>query len=615
MTDRYIKRGLMCILLLNLSLLYAGTGQSVFKNFITARGDQLFDGERPYRFISYNIPNLLAVEDNMRFEETSAWRLPDSYEIRDALETIRLVGGKAARTYVITVKRDSDKPGTIKYVEGPGRFNERAFMTLDTVLAIANQTGVRLIIPFVDNWKWMGGRPQYAAFRGKDQDAFWTDEQIRADFKKTIEYVLNRENTVTATAYKDDKAVLAWELGNELRAVPPEWVAEMAAYVKSIDKNHLVNDGIQSATIPDWLLHMPEVDILSTHHYEGHPDGMLEHIRTSADKARGKKPYYIGEFGFISTSGIRAVLDLVQADRAVSAAMIWSLRFHNRDGGFYWHSEPMGSGLYKAYHWPGFASGHAYDEKNLMALLRGRAFSIDDQTEPPLEIPRPPVLLPIQNVAHISWQGSAGARSYSIERSLNPAGPWQVVADNISDAAVAYAPLYNDSMAKPGQSYYYRVRAVNGAGQSAPSNIIGPVQVQHHTLVDELSNLGVLYHFKNFVQLESGSARRFKEDFHRLKGKKGTELIYRVNGSIQGITIHSFSSDNKPDLELLLSVDGADYKAIQADVRNYFGGELDYGYAYPITLSAAVTQKGFTFLKIRFSDEGRLGRIEVQYGD
>jgi endo-1,4-beta-mannosidase len=55
----------------------------------------------------------------------------------------------------------------------PGEFDEEAFRTLDLVLAKANASGVRLIIPFVDNWRWMGGISEYAAFRGKKREAFW----------------------------------------------------------------------------------------------------------------------------------------------------------------------------------------------------------------------------------------------------------------------------------------------------------------------------------------------------------------------------------------------------------------------------------------------------------
>ena len=38
------------------------------------------------------------------------------------------------------------------------------------MMALANQYHVRIIFPLVNNWPWMGGRPDYAAFRGKTPD-------------------------------------------------------------------------------------------------------------------------------------------------------------------------------------------------------------------------------------------------------------------------------------------------------------------------------------------------------------------------------------------------------------------------------------------------------------
>ncbi len=65
------------------------------------------------------------------------------------------------------------------------KFNETAFRTLDEVLAAANRNGIRLIIPLVNNWPWMGGRAEYAGFRGKDQGRFLdgpaTHRRFRAD--------------------------------------------------------------------------------------------------------------------------------------------------------------------------------------------------------------------------------------------------------------------------------------------------------------------------------------------------------------------------------------------------------------------------------------------------
>lgn len=602
------------IILTSISGLFANDNNG-FKNFITVKGDQIFDGDQEFRFISFNIPNLLTVEDNMPFTEKNAWRLPNSFEIEDALKTIKLMGGRVARTYVITVKRKTDDPEIIKYVEGPGKFNERAFEAMDSVLAIANKVGVRLLIPFVDNWKWMGGVPQYAEFRGKPQEAFWTDPQIKADFKKTISFILNRVNTVSGIRYKDDKAILAWELGNELRNLPMEWVAEMAAYVKSIDSNHLINDGFQNSYIPKELLDIPEIDILSTHHYENNPHDMLAHIRESAALAKGKKPYYVGEFGFISTTGIREVLDLVQQNKHICGALTWSLRFHNRDGGFYWHSEPMGGGLYKAYHYPGFVSGNEYDEKNLLKLFTERAAQIQNLKIKITVVPNAPRLLPISDVSKISWQGSVGAESYKFERADSKSGQWKVVGENISDAEFAYAPLFNDVTAKRRKSYFYRIKAKNTAGTSKPSQVFGPVQVNQLTLVDEMQNFAVLYHRKGKLSIENGSARSFKEDFHRIHGEKGSEIIYYVHENIKSFQIYSFSKSEDRIFNILVSSNGKDYKSIGVNRENYFAGKADYDYWQPILLNSDFIPDNMRYLKIEYNAPAQIGRVEVVYAN
>ena len=192
-----------------------------FKYFVTVKGDKLMDGDAELRFISCNVPNLHYIEDYLPFSGTNQWRLPDEFEIRDALVSIKQMGGKVARIYVFSVRKEGDTV-EIFHVEGPGKFNEEAFKTFDKVLQIANEVGIRLIVPFVDNWHWWGGPKEYAAFRGKPKDAFWTDEQLIADFKKTIEFVLNRTNTITGIPYKQDKAILAWETGNEI-SPPFSW--------------------------------------------------------------------------------------------------------------------------------------------------------------------------------------------------------------------------------------------------------------------------------------------------------------------------------------------------------------------------------------------------------
>jgi mannan endo-1,4-beta-mannosidase len=71
---------------------------------------------------------------------------------------------------------------------------------LDKVIEVARRKGVRVIIPFVDQAQWWGGIGEYAAFRGKSADDFWTDPQIIDDFKATVRYLLTRKNIGRATS-------------------------------------------------------------------------------------------------------------------------------------------------------------------------------------------------------------------------------------------------------------------------------------------------------------------------------------------------------------------------------------------------------------------------------
>jgi hypothetical protein len=75
------------------------------------------------------------------------------------------MGGNVARAYTIPVRRRVDPSDVPVYVLG--QFDETAFRTPDVALAQANAVGVRLIIPLLNNWKWMGGVPDYAVFRCK----------------------------------------------------------------------------------------------------------------------------------------------------------------------------------------------------------------------------------------------------------------------------------------------------------------------------------------------------------------------------------------------------------------------------------------------------------------
>jgi hypothetical protein len=594
------------ILLLAESVIFISCSAAGFSEFITADQDKLMEGDEEFRFISFNIPNLHYIEDYFPFEETNPWRLPDEYEIRDALTSIKQMGGRVARTYVISVRRQDDQPGLIRHVEGPNQFNEEAFKALDKVLQVANEEGIRLIIPLVDNWWWMGGRGEYAAFRHKERDEFWSDSQLIEDFKNTISYVLNRENAFTGELYKNDKAVLGWETGNELQA-PIEWQSMIAAYIKSIDKNHLVIENTHSALLTQAAVNDTNLDVVSTHFYE-QSHSAIPKILTNREMTKSIKPYFVGEFGFIPSSQFDEILDAV-IDSDISGALLWSLRFHNRDGGYYKHYEKFG---FSAYNWPGYYFNQPYDEKAVLELMKDRAYKISKLENEYPDIPESPVLLPADNVHKISWQGSTGANLYVIERSMDNSS-WKTI-DVVNDTEISYRPLYSDTEAEKGRSYYYRLRAWNGEHVSDHSNVIGPIKVDKKMIVDEMFNDQFIYKTYGDVEfLSMENVRQAKEDRSRLTATQGSFIIYNTVSDIDNIVVDVFYKNENSELKFLISMDDINYQSLKLNKDVYEYSKNDYGFFTPVRFSAQIDGDGFKFLKILFNGHEQISRVEIVY--
>ncbi len=168
--------------------------------------------------------------------------------------------------------------------------------------------------------------------------------------------------------------------------------------------------------------------------------------------------------------------------------MIWDMRQHDRDGGFYYHG--------RTYRWPGFPVGSRRDEAAIIALMRQKAYEINGLAPPPLPLPAPPNILPIHSPYMISWQGSTGATSYIIERRPNWRlfwWQWDVIDSNASDASARYRPLYSDNSVELGKSYVYRFIARNSSGNSEPSEATSAVCATNRMMIDEFENDSSLF--------------------------------------------------------------------------------------------------------------------------
>jgi hypothetical protein len=590
-------------------LIFSNIGCSTgsFVNYVTAYKDKLMDGDKELRFVSFNTPNLHYIEDYLAFDAANPWRLPDEFEIRDALTTIKELGGKVTRMYVLSVRKSGESKKIIRHVEAPGVFNEEAFRALDKVMQIANEIGVRVIIPLVDNWWWWGGPAEYAAFRGKKKEEFWTDPQLISDFKKTIEFIVNRKNTFTGELYKEDKALLGWETGNEL-VCPFSWTEEIAKFIKSLDSNHIVIEGTHAQTLSEQALNDPHIDVLSTHHYS-RVDESIKNILKNKEFSKDKKPYFVGEFGLNTLENIKAIVDSAM-NNDVSGIMIWSLRFHNRDGGFYMHRENNGNGPFR---FPGFQSGDDYNEKEIIDFMRTKAYQVDSSNVPPLKIPEPPQLLTIKDVYSISWQGSVGASSYILQRKEISQNNWVNVSDSIVDADAAYKPLFSDTTAEIGKEYYYRVRAQNESGISEPSNEAGPIKVNFYRIVDELQDLSKVYSKNGVVeQIKFKEIYQVKEDNSRFALNSGSSIIYEVPKSITSFKVFAFARKSICGIALLASDSLNNFIELTIKLESFPPLKNVYGFLIPITLTCEEFPTNTKYVKILFNEEAQLGRVEIE---
>lgn len=141
----------------------------------------------------------------------------------------------------------------------PGVFNERVFQALDYVIAEARRHGIRLLLSLVNNLQAYGGKTQYVKWAWEEglalsasNDSFFFDPSIRDYFKNYVKTILTRKNTITGVRYKDDSTIFGWELINEPRCITDasgdtlqDWLEEMSAFVKSIDKRHLLTIGLE----------------------------------------------------------------------------------------------------------------------------------------------------------------------------------------------------------------------------------------------------------------------------------------------------------------------------------------------------------------------------------
>jgi mannan endo-1,4-beta-mannosidase len=215
----------------------------------------------------------------------------------------------------------------------PGVYNEEVFQGLDFLLDEMDKLGMRAVMVLNNYWHWSGGMAQYVSWADgsaipypNDTGDWWsfmlyaaqfyTNSQCQEWFRDHIGALVNRQNTVNGRTYRDDPTILTWELANEPRLYPQTWIDDTAAFIKSLDSNHMVTVGSEGEMGGDFLpTHDgPDIDYTTCHIWPQnwgwydpadpatYPDAeanAVDYFRDHEDMARTDlgKPLVLEEFG------------------------------------------------------------------------------------------------------------------------------------------------------------------------------------------------------------------------------------------------------------------------------------------------------------------------------
>ena len=230
------------------------------KGFITTDGTRFLNDGKPYSYIGTNLwyASVLASTGEGGNRERFCNELDMLKSI--GVTNLRIVTGPDAGS-------DLANPAKPYLQVAPGVLNDTILQGLDFAIAELEKRDMHAVIYLNNAWDWSGGFGFYLKECGYG-DSPNTNED--GGYNRYVEYcynfarepkalelyynyiksIISRTNSITGRAYKDEPAIMAWQLCNEPRAFGKEnkelfakWISEAAALIKSLDNNHLVSTG------------------------------------------------------------------------------------------------------------------------------------------------------------------------------------------------------------------------------------------------------------------------------------------------------------------------------------------------------------------------------------
>lgn len=317
-------------------------------SFVTKDGTQFMREGKPYRYIGTNLwyASILASEGEGGNRERFCKELDHLKSI--GITNLRIATGPDAGS-------DLANPAKPYLQTAPGIFNDTILKGLDFAIAELEKRGMTAVIYLNNAWDWSGGFGFYLKQCGygdspnTNEDGgynryveycsnFAREPKALEMYYSYIKSIISRTNSITGRAYRDEPAIMSWQLCNEPRAFSKEnkellakWIAKAAALIKSIDNNHLVSTGSEGyigcevdAELCERIHADKNIDYLTIHIWpvnwgwapRSNPDSGIGNACTESGKyidehiamaKRIDKPLVIEEFGYSRKNNISGV--------------------------------------------------------------------------------------------------------------------------------------------------------------------------------------------------------------------------------------------------------------------------------------------------------------------
>ena len=257
--------------------------------FVTVQNGRFMLGQQTYRYIGVNYwyggLEARSAKGKQRIKDEVA------FLAAKGVRNVRVLAGAEGAGPINGVPRVEPALQT-----APGVFNVQVLEGLDFLLAELAKKKMKAIIYFSNNWEWSGGFLQYLNWNGKIADSvlkrklswdemrdlasgFYDCADCVSQYTTQLKLLVERTNSITKKKYRDDPAIMSWEIANEPRPMRPaaidaykKFIRETAAFIRSLDPNHLVTTGAEGD------IGSENMDVFRSTHEDKNIDYLTIHI-------------------------------------------------------------------------------------------------------------------------------------------------------------------------------------------------------------------------------------------------------------------------------------------------------------------------------------------------